>query len=190
MKLSLIAILVTATLSSTIEKHYHYHFDGISAESQRALLQRNPSHKGFFSRVWCRVSNWKKANVDACNAKYEAKDANNNQNTVVVQPLSSPEVLVKKHLIQIFEHKLNWKQSKCWSLYFWSKVRREKCLAVAQTKLASEIKGLNVPQKHRALWGSTKCFTRFMFNKAKRLACYAEVKANDIAKKNKKIAAK
>lgn len=178
MKLGLVVLLVSATLASVVEKHYHYHLEGMNSGSQRALLQMNPDHKGFFSKAWCRLSNWKRANVDACNAKNEDKSK--------VEVVSKAHLMVQKHMIQVLEHKLTWRQSKCWSLYFWSKTRRQPCLDKVRRLLNSEIKELNVPMKHRSLWGNSKCFTRFMFNKAKRQECYDKVKADELAKKNNK----
>lgn len=181
MKLGLVLLLVSATLASVVEKHYHYHFNG-NEDSHKSLLEMNPGHRGFFSKVWCRLSNWKKANVEACNERYAAKNALNK-----IKDDVKARLLVQKHMIQIMEHKLNWKKSKCWSKYFWSKARRQACLDNAKRLLISEIRGLNISKKHRAFWSKTKCFAKFMFNKTKRQACYEQVKAAEAALKNSKV---
>lgn len=183
MKAIVLTFLISLALTKTVEKHYHYHIDGLSPEAQRELMQLDPNHKGFMSNVWCFVKNpfnkQKRLNcIETANAK-ENNQAPTDSKTTSKRLLSSEtDMLFKK-----FEHKLTWKQFKCHSLYFWSKSKRQTCLGNTKRRLAAEIASFGSP-KHEGFFGKLKCLFKHAFNKSKREECYKQVNEEEERKKS------
>jgi len=182
MKVIILTLMACAVFAKATEKHFHYHFDGLDAETQRELMQLDPSHKGFFANVKCFFKNpFNKQKRQDCVAA--AKAAENK-----AAPKSA--ILAGKRLLEgetdglfrSLDHKVNWQKAKCYSLYFWSKTKRQACLDKIQRKLMTAFASLGNPQ-HRGFWGNFKCLMKHAFNKTKRQDCYNAVKAEDDKKK-------
>ena len=93
MKTILVTLLLAACVTSIIEKHYHYHLDGLNLNQQEinhlmADIKKH-GHKGFFGRIWCYMSNFSSASRNACLAADASKDNSNKD--------SSNNTAQKKH---------------------------------------------------------------------------------------------
>lgn len=183
MKVFLFALLVCASLAKTVDRHYHYHLEGLNAEAQRELLALNPKHKGFLSNLWCFVKNpinkESRGNcISAANAKAEEKknSAAADKSQAQKRLLSSESDLMVKNL----HHKLTKLQVKCNTFYFWSKARRVKCLNGIKRKLFAQVVSVG-GSAHKNFFKKFLCMIRNPINKTKREECYRKIqnKNND-----------
>lgn len=169
-------------LAKTTEKHFHYHLDGLDAHTQRELMQLDPSHKGFFANLKCFFKNPfnKQKRQDCVAAANAANNGDKNQKQGVI---AGKRLLIAEadDLFRTLDHKLTWKQTKCYSLYFWSKTKRQACLDKAKRNLMAAFAALGSPE-HKGFWGNFKCLLKHAFNKTKRQECYDAVKAEDAKK--------
>lgn len=177
MKVVILTFLVCAALSKGIEKHFHYHLDGLSPQAQRELMQLNPKHKGFFRNVWCFMKNpfskdKRRTCIEAAKEKNEKEGAPEDKNADAKRLLEANS----DHLFKNLNHKLDWKKTKCRALYFWNKKKREECLEKAKRKLMANFSGLGNPN-HKGFWSQLKCLLKHPFKKDKRQECNEAAKA-------------
>ena len=78
MKVALLLILAFVTISAKVEKHFHYHFDGMNPMNKRMLMasmMSNGNHKNWVSDEWCKFLNFLHINNNSC---AQQSNANNN----------------------------------------------------------------------------------------------------------------
>lgn len=184
MKVFILTFLVSIALTKTVEKHYHFHLDGLYTKTQRALLQIKPDHKSICSNVWCFLKNpfnkdKRAACVDAVNAEAnKGLNANLGANTTVGAHRGGRALSDEKHLLmKEFKHKINFQRAKCWR-FFYSKAKRQRCFDEVEAKLAAKVVVVSHPS-HRGFCGRFKCLVKYLFYKSMRDQCYQNVKDED-----------